>query len=41
MARVAWNVSFQPLSQEETCNSHMNRPPFPTTLSISSYDIGK
>ena len=39
MARVSWHVPFQPISQEDTCNSHMNRSPFPTTLSIPFYDI--
>ena len=40
IARVAWHASFQPLYQEKLAIRQMNRPFFPTTLSIPSY-IGK
>jgi len=41
IVRVAWHASFQPLYQEKSCSSAHEKPLFPTTLLIPSYDIGK
>ena len=44
IACVAWHAFFQPLYEairKKLAIRHMNRPLFPTTLSIRSYDIGK
>jgi len=41
-SRVAWYASFQSLcNNKRFAIRHMNRPLFPTTLSIPSYDIVK
>jgi len=40
-ARNAWHASFQLCNKKRLAIQHMNRPLFPTTLSIQSYDIGK
>ena len=41
IVRVGRRASFQPLQKEKLAIRHMNRPLFPTTPSIPSYDVGK
>ena len=38
-SRVAWHASFSLRNKKRLAIRHMNRPLFPTTLSIPSYDI--
>ena len=41
IAHVTWHASFSLFNKKRLAIRHMNRPRFPTTLSILSYDIGK
>jgi hypothetical protein len=41
IAHVAWHASFRLYKKKRLAIRHMNRPLFPRTLSIPSYDIGK
>ena len=41
IARVAWRASFSLCNKKGLSIRHMNRPLFPTTLSIPSHDRGK
>jgi len=41
IAHVAGHASFSLCNKKRLAIRHMNRPLFPMTLSIPSYDIGK